>query len=77
MKKLKIVSNCRLGLDSIIWATSMKLLNQMKGDGVVQNVHYLTNMKYAVFVIVTDGTGMIKKINFFKEVKEVEENNNG
>ena len=54
----------------------MKLLNQMKGGGAAQNAHYLTKLKYAVFVIVTDGTGMIKKINFFKEVKEVEENNN-
>ena len=76
MKKLKIVSNCRLGLDSIIWATSMKLLNQMKGGGAAQNAHYLMKLKYAVFVIVTDGTDMIKKINFFKEVEEVEENNN-
>ena len=74
---MKIVSNCRLGLDSIIWATSMKLLNQMKGGGAAQNAHYLTKLKYAVFVIVADGRGMIKKINFFKDVEEVRGINKG
>ena len=70
---MKIVSNCRLGLDSIIWATSMKLLNQMKGGGAAQNAHYLTKLKYAVFVIVTDGYRHDKKYIYFKEVKEIRE----
>ena len=69
MKKLKIVSNCRLGLDSIIWATSMKLLNQMKGGGAAQNAHYLTKLKYAVFVIVTDGRDMMISILSSKKLK--------
>ena len=42
MKKLKIVLNFRLELDSTLWVASMKLLNRMMGDLVIQNVHYLT-----------------------------------
>ena len=47
----------------------MKLLNQMKGGGAAHNAHYLTKLKYAVLVIVTDGTGMMISILSSKKLK--------